>query len=258
MGILDFDINSIFKKKNSAPTAPKGSKEEKTPINKTVLIRGGIIFVMLIIVFGGYFFILKPTLNSQETKIAQAEGWKQQIQSCMLEIKNLNKSIDVFKEENSIKGALFVSNDEFENFYAELTEATIKSGLRIMDITRGDELPVRLPSDGPKSEYNYTPVSATIPCEKDSKYIQLGNSSSSSSSSVSKDCKGDECNPIAYYKMTVSYKIEGSFGNYLQFRKILANKEKIVNIESETVSKEENNSGRIVANATVSLVKGIK
>jgi hypothetical protein len=83
----------------------------------------------------------------------------------------------------------------------------------------------------------------------------MGNSGSLGA--VDPDCQGDECNPIAYYKMTVSYKIQGSFGNYLNFRNILANKKKIVNIEEENIAKTANSNG-ITAEATVSLVKNIK
>ena len=55
--------------------------------------------------------------------------------------------------------------------------------------------------------------------------------------------------------MSVSYEIEGGFTNYVNFRNILANKSKIVNIENEEIKKNENISGLIKATATVSLVK---
>tara|TARA_B110000444_G_scaffold257565_1_gene296279 strand:+ start:3756 stop:4520 length:765 start_codon:yes stop_codon:yes gene_type:complete len=254
MSILDFDLGSIFKKKESI----SGKPEEKTPIDKTVIIRAVIILVMCVAVFGVYFFLLKPVINSQENKIKEAVIWKQQIQSCKAEISNLETNIDTLKSESSLKGGLFVSDDEFENFYAELTEATIKSGLRIMDITRGEEIPVRLsPEVAAESSYFYTPISVSIPCEKGSKYLAMSNGSIQTEA-VDPNCQGEECNPIAYYKMTVSYKIEGAFSNYLNFRNILAMKQKIVNIESEDIKKLENGNGRIVANATVSLVKNIR
>ena len=252
---LDFDLGSLFKKKDdSIPGKPEG----KTPINKTVIIRAVIILVMCIVVFGVYLFVLKPVINSQENKIKESAIWKQQIQSCKAEILNLETSINDLKNESSLKGGLFVSDDEFENFYAELTEATIKSGLRIMDITRGVEIPVRLSAEAAsESSYFYTPVSASIPCEQGSKYLGMS-SANALTEVIDPDCQGDECNPIAYYKMTVSYKIEGAFGNYLNFRNILAMKEKIVNIESEDINKLDDGSGRIVANATVSLVKNVR
>ena len=253
MAILDFDLASIFKKKETAP----GQHEEKTPVDRTVIKRAVIILVMCVTVFAVYFFVLKPIINSQENKIKEAAIWKQQIQSCTADILNLESSIEDLKNASSLKGGLFVSDDEFENFYAELTEATIKSGLRIMDITRGEEIPVRLGPDATvDSTYNYTPVSVSIPCEQGSKYS--GMSSNSEVGTVDPDCQGEDCGPIAYYKMTVSYKIEGAFGNYLKFRNILAMKEKIVNIENEDIQKLEGGSGRVVANATVSLVKNVQ
>ena len=254
-GMLDFDIGNLFKKKDSS--GPDGKPGEKTPIDKTVIKRIIIVSVLSVIVFGSYFFLLKPVLNKQENQIIQVTEWKKQIQSCKSEIVNLEENIGVLKSESTLKGGLFVSSDEFENFYAELTEATINSGLRILDITRGEEIPVRLSNDGTEeSNYNYTPVSASIPCEKGSNYANDG--ISPEIGLVDPDCQGENCNPIAYYKMTVSYKIDGSFGNYLQFRNILAKKEKIVNIELEDIKKTDDGSGRVTAVATVSLVKNIK
>jgi len=253
--MLDFDLGSLFKKKDSS--GPDGKSGDKTPIDKTVIKRAIIVSVLFVIVFGAYFFLLKPVLNKQENQIIQAAEWKKQIQSCKSEIINLKESIGVLKSESTLKGGLFVSSDEFENFYAELTEATINSGLRILDITRGAEIPVRLSNDGTEeSSYSYTPVSVNVPCEKGS--IYASNGSSQELGFVEADCEGEQCAPIAYYKMTVSYKIDGSFGNYLQFRNILANKEKIVNIELEDIKKTDDGSGRVTAIATVSLVKNIK
>ena len=253
--MLDFDLGSLFKKKDSS--GPDRKPGEKTPIDKTVIKRAIIVSILFVVVFGAYFFLLKPVLNKQENQIIQANEWRVQVQSCKSEIKNLNESIDVLKSESSLKGGLFVSSDEFENFYAELTEATINSGLRILDITRGEEIPVRLSNDGTQvSNYNYTPVSVSIPCEKGS--IYASNGSGTELGLVDPNCQGEDCGPIAYYKMTVSYKIDGSFGNYLQFRNILAKKEKIVNIELEDIKKTDDGSGRVTAIATVSLVKNIK
>ena len=52
----------------------------------------------------------------------------------------------------------------------------------------------------------------------------------------------------------VNFEITGSFTNYLKFRNVIANKNKIVNIESEKIDTDET-PGQIVAAATVSLVK---
>ena len=246
---LNFDLKNLFSKKGKDPNA------DAVPMDRTVLKRMAIVLFLFIAVFGSYFFLLKPSLFQQEAKIKQLADWKIQIKSCKKEIKNLNTNLDTLKNETSLKGGLFVSNDEFENFYAELTEATINNNLKIINITRGEEIPVRLSEEQVKnSSYDYKSVSTTIPCEKGSK------KKASKTKAFKKEagCKGDNCGPVAYYKMTVTYEIEGGFGNYVQFRNVLANKEKIVNIESEIINKNNQTDGRVVAIATVSLVKNVE
>ena len=251
--LLQMDIKDLFSRKNKDKS--NKSKDYKTiGLDKTVVMRIIYASVLIIILLAVYFFYIKPTLNEQQNRLKQVETWNTQIKSCIEEIKNLNKSIENLKSESSTKGVLFVSDDEFENFYAELTEATIRNGLKIINITRGDEIAIRLDeNDMNNSSYTYTPIGSTIPCEQNSQYENMVNNSQSFQPDP--NCQGDECKPIAYYKMSVSYEIEGGFTNYVNFRNILANKPKIVNIENEEIKKNENISGLIKATATVSLVK---
>lgn len=251
--LLQMDIKDLFSRKNKDKS--NKSKDSKTVgLDKTVVMRIIYASVLIIVLLAVYFFYIKPTLNEQQNRLKQVETWNTQIKSCIDEIKNLNKSIENLKTESSTKGVLFVSDDEFENFYAELTEATIRNGLKIINITRGDEIAIRLDeNDMNNSSYNYTPIGSTIPCEQNSQYENMVNNSQSFQPDP--NCQGDECKPIAYYKMSVSYEIEGGFTNYVNFRNIIANKPKIVNIENEEIKKNENISGLIKATATVSLVK---
>ena len=247
---LNFDLKDLFKKKPAS-----GKDGEAAPVDRTVIKRVVIGILLAAIVFGCYYFFLKPQLGKQEAQIKQMANWKTQMQSCMLEIKKLEQNLDNLNNESSLKSGLFVSDDEFENFYAELTEATINNNLRIINITRGEEIPVRLTQDQvSNSSYNYNSSSQTIPCEKGA----TAQIKQAKGFQKDPDCKGEDCGPIAYYKMTVTYEIEGSFGQYVQFRNILANKEKIVNIESELISKGQFTDGRVLATATVSLVKNVE
>ena len=252
---LEMDIKDLFSRKKKDPDTSKNNKGKQSSLDKTVIKRIIIGTVLILLVLCTYYFYVKPTLNNQKEKLAQVETWQQQIQSCISEINNLNESINQLKSENELKGVLFVSDDEFENFYAEITEATVRNGLKIINITRGEEVPVRV-SDDQENEtvYKYVPVSTSIPCEQNSQYQGLVNNSSNFQPDP--NCQGDECKPIAYYKMTVSYEIEGGFSNYVNFRNVLANKAKIVNIEAENIKKSDSSGGLITATATVSLVKG--
>ena len=252
--LLQLDIKDLFSRKKKVDGQDSGNG---TPIDKTVIKRAITVIVLALIVFGTYFFYFKPKIDSQERMINQMQFWEKQIISCNKEIKNLEKNIEELKNASSLKSGLFVSNDEFENFYAELTEATINNGLKIINITRGEEIPVRVADEQlQNSTYTYTPAAVKIPCEKDAK-VQAP-ASSSPTQVLDPDCKGENCGPIAYYKMTVTYEIDGLFGNYVRFRNVLANKSKIVNIESETIKKDNNQNSRIKAIATVSLVKNVQ
>ena len=227
--LLKLDIKDLFSKKKKVDGI---DSNDGTPVDKTVIKRVAIVFLLALIIFGSYFFYFKPKIDSQERMINKMQFWEKQIVSCIKEIKSLENNIEELKNASSLKSGLFVSNDEFENFYAELTEATINNGLRIINITRGDEIPVRVADEQlQNSTYTYTPAAVNIPCEKDAK-VQAP-ASNSPTQVFDPDCKGDNCGPIAYYKMTVTYEIDGLFGNYVRFRNVLANKSKIVNIESE-------------------------
>ncbi len=253
--LLKMDLKDLFSKKKNAPGEGGNKGKSSSSLDSAVIKRIVIALVLILVVVGTYFFLLKPNLNQQENQIAQVKTWEQQISSCKTEIENLLKNIEILKDERDLKGILFVSDDEFENFYAEITEATIKNGLRIVNITRGEEIPVRLTdAQQSNSSYNYDPISASIPCEQGSQYAGMV-SDTSNSQQEDPNCQGENCGPIAYYKMSVSYEIEGGFSNYVNFRNVLANKPKIVNIESESINKNENSNGLIVAKATVSLVK---
>ena len=252
--LLQMDIKDLFSRKNKKTDSNKSKNNNSEILDKTVIKRIIYASVLIIILLVVYFFYVSPTLNEQQNRLKQVETWNTQIKSCIDEIKNLNTSIENLKSESSTKGVLFVSDDEFENFYAELTEATIRNGLKIINITRGEETAIRLnDKDMNNSTYIYTPISSSIPCEQNSQYENMVNNSQSFEPDP--NCQGDECNPIAYYKMSVSYEIEGGFSNYVNFRNVLANKPKIVNIENEEIKKNENRSGLIKATATVSLVK---
>ena len=248
--LLKMDIKDLFKKKSKDSSKAQGS----SAVNGVVIKRILIVIILFAIVFGAYYFFFLPTIGKQEIQIKQIAKWEQQVISCNSEIYNLEKNIQLLIEESDKKGGLFVSDEEFENFYAELTEATVRNGLTIRGIERGEVVPVRAPSATDESSYDYNYENSAIPCGEGSKY---STATANATNTSSQDCEGGatECAPIAYYKMLVSYEITGPFGSYLEFRNIIANQKKIVNIENETIIKNIEKPGQITAKATVSLVK---
>ena len=58
-----------------------------------------------------------------------------------------------------------------------------------------------------------------------------------------------------YYKIPVSYKIQGNYLGYLKFRRALSKSNKVINFDSETITvQKENNSGTILSEGTISIV----
>ena len=211
--LLKMDIKDLFKKKSKDSSNAQGS----SAVNGVVIKRILIVIILFAIVFGVYYFFILPTIGKQEDQIKQIVKWEQQIISCSSEIANLEKNIQLLKDESDRKGGLFVSDEEFENFYAELTEATVRNGLTIRGIERGAVVPVRASTVVDESNYDYNYENSSVPCGEGSKYSSAIKNVTNTSS---QDCEGDEteCVPIAYYKMLVSYEITGSFGNYLDLR----------------------------------------
>ena len=70
------------------------------------------------------------------------DQWKEQIIYCNQENELLSNKREELIQYNEEKGKLFVSNEEFENFYAKLYEATGNLNLRIVDVTRKEEKPI--------------------------------------------------------------------------------------------------------------------
>ena len=64
------------------------------------------------------------------------------------------------------------------------------------------------------------------------------------------DNKNNNSN-LKQYKVGVSYALEGSFSNYLSIRKDLANLEKIIIFENESITRSENNNIIAVGNISV-------
>ena len=64
------------------------------------------------------------------------------------------------------------------------------------------------------------------------------------------DNKNNNSN-LKQYKVSVAYALEGSFANYLAIRKDLADLEKIIIFENESIKRSENNNIIAIGNISV-------
>ena len=144
--IFGIDTANLFKKKGDAPAPGEEGKGAigKSLFNDSKLVRRvGITGGLIIFVFGGYFIFINPSLNKQENKILEITKWNEQILSCQSEIDTLKQEVADLNNQKKSRSGLFVTDDEFEAFYADLTEASVLYRLTIKDITRAEEVPVR-------------------------------------------------------------------------------------------------------------------
>ena len=83
--IFGFDTANLFKKKD-APEAKaddaKGGLGKSLFNDKKLVIRLSIAGALILIVFGGYFLFISPSLKEQENKILEIDKWNQQLVSC--------------------------------------------------------------------------------------------------------------------------------------------------------------------------------
>ena len=260
--LLKMDIKDLFKKNKSNDTKT-GSQ-----VGKILITRISLIALFMILLFIGYWFYLKPKNELQITKINQLNQWKEQLLNCDIEIKNQEHVKNELLKYKKQKGKLFVSDEEFLNFYSDLTDATVNYGLRIFDLTRMEEEPVYVSDQIKVSTSQYVNNNEEIIIEgvscgmnPDPSVMDIINNQNQINNSANEniencyDNNAQNCGKVAYIKMLVNYEIRGDFLNYIKFRNTIALKEKIVNIEKEQIEEDETQAGHIIATATVSLVK---
>ena len=263
--LLKMDIKDLFKSKKS------NSEGDGSEVNKILLTRISLIILLIIILFIGYWFYLKPKNELQQFKINQLQNWEQQLINCDIEIENLRKKEVSLIEYKNQKGKLFVTSEEFENFYSDLTEATVNYELRILDITRleeeqvfADNIDMNLSLENNITDNNDEAIYLEgMSCAEnlDQSLQDLVNNQNQTNTDAAynnENCEEnnrENCQKVAYSKMLVDYEIRGNFMNYIKFRNNIASEQKIVNIEKEEILEDVDEPGFIIARATVSLVK---
>jgi len=247
---LQMDIKDLFSKKKNSNKKVSDSSTQKILLKRIFLI-----LLLLILIIISYWFLLKPRLEIQEIKKHELSQWKNQIIICDQENKDLNDKLTKLKHFNEEKGKLFVSDEEFEDFYSKLYEATGNLNLQIMDVTRKEETPIYVSDSNSTQNIDYNNQIITTSCSENFDTSLVVTNSDSNISSNQDTCEQNNegiCKEVAYYKMLVDFEIRGSMDNYIEFRNIIASEKNIVNIESEEILRDKSN---IIAKTTVSLVK---
>ena len=250
---LQMDIKDLFSKKKDS-----NKKVSNSNIQKILFKRLFAILLLLILVFISYWFVLKPRFVEQAIQLEELRQWKNQIIFCDQENIKLNDELAQLNHYNEAKGKLFVSDEEFEDFYAKLYEATGDLNLQIMDVTRKEETAIYFSDSNIAQNVVHNDQIITTSCSENFDAFFSNSNIDSNTSSNQEACEQNDegyCKEIAYYKMFVDFEIRGTFGNYIEFRNIIASEKNIVNVETEEVLRDNDIKSNIIAKATVSLVK---
>ena len=199
--------------------------DKKTLI--TIGISLGSVIVFLII----YYAILNPIVNEKKAKISDMNNKNQEISQFKEQIKKSKKKIKKIKPKYENYSSLFHSKAEVEGLYQNLSEFASINGLVISQIVKGQPLMVS------KS----TALKAKGKKKKKKK--------------KKKENKKDAIKDIAYYKIPVSFVIDGNFIGYIKFKRALSLSNKMLNFDKESIKVVKGDStGTIKVSGTLTIV----
>ena len=180
----------------------------------------GAILIFLIIYYG----FVNPVVKEQKIKIAEMEDHQNKIITFTDNMAELNQLIKKIQPEYEKNSKLFHSAKEVEGLYQNISNFAISNGLNILNLKVQDPVPVA------RKNQNTDP-------NQDPNQNQ------------------DSNNPNAnaeYFKIPVSFEIQGNYLGYLKYRRALSRSNKVINFDTEKVSVNDN--GGITAKGTLSIV----
>tara|TARA_B100001057_G_scaffold275631_1_gene275902 strand:- start:149 stop:829 length:681 start_codon:yes stop_codon:yes gene_type:complete len=213
--LKNMDVNDLLAKlKNQSDIF----KDKKLMIKIGVGL--GAILIFLIIYYG----FVNPVVKEQKIKIAEMEDYQNKIITFTDNMAELNQLIKKIQPEYEKNSKLFHSAKEVEGLYQNISNFAISNGLNILNLKVQDPVPVA------RKNQNTDP-------NQDPNQNQ------------------DPNNPNAnaeYYKIPVSFEIQGNYLGYLKYRRALSRSNKVINFDTEKVSVNDN--GGITAKGTLSIV----
>ena len=199
--------------------------------DKKTLIKIGISLGSVIIFLIIYYAILNPIVNEKKAKISDMNNKNQEISQFKEQIKKSKKKIKKIKPKYENYSSLFHSKAEVEGLYQNLSEFASINGLVISQIVKGQPLMVS------KS----TALNAKGKKKKKKK--------------KKKESKKDAIKDIAYYKIPVSFVIDGNFIGYIKFKRALSLSNKMLNFDKESIKVVKGDStGTIKVSGTLTIV----
>ena len=213
--LKNMDVNDLLAKLKSQSDMFK---------DKKLMIKIGLGFGSILIFLIIYYGFVNPVVKEQQIKIAEMEDNQNKIVTFTDNMAQLNQLIKKIQPEYDKNSKLFHSAKEVEGLYQNISNFAIANGLNILNLKVQDPVPVA------RKNQNTDP-------NQDPNQNQDPNNPSAN---------------VEYYKIPVSFEIQGNYLGYLKYRRALSRSNKVINFDTEKVSVNDN--GGITAKGTLSIV----
>ena len=209
-------LQKIFTKKNvktsSKPNTvsiPQGRLGDDTDsVNRNLLIALGLIVVSIVVIMTTIYFPYKEDINALEKKYKKIAIMRN-------EIAQINGRLDIEevllqerRREYEKITRIFHSESELEELYESISKLAIRFGLKVEGFSRKQ----------PEAIYEV----------------------------ITKKKKKNSDKKITHYKMKVNIDMSGNYFSYMKLRTGLAELQKAVNTEEETINMDSEHGGGIV------------
>ena len=213
--LKNMDVNDLLAKLKGQSDI---FKDKKLMIK--ISVGFGAILIFLIIYYG----FVSPVVKEQKIKIAEMEDFQNKIVAFTDNISQLNQRIKEIQPEYDKNSKLFHSAKEVEGLYQNISNFAITNGLNILNLKVQDPVPV-------------TSKNQNTDLKQNTNQNQDPNNSGAN---------------VEYYKIPVTFEIQGNYLGYLKYRRALSRSKKVINFDTEKVN--VNDSGGITAKGTLSIV----
>jgi len=214
---MNVDVGSMIKGLFSKKDAKEGVESAPNPHTKTILV---VLAVFVFITLYVYFVYLptKEDLRIKNNKISQIESIKFEINELTVNIEQIQKDLKVAQAEYERRSTLFYTDKELEDLYGQISLLAMKNKLTITKIEKGTERPIF--SDGNCANSSMDNEDEILDEEQ---FIDEG-------------MEGEaQLQQVGYYDFSVNLEITGNYSQFTNFRNGLAQLNKIININKESI-----------------------
>ena len=232
---MNVDVGAMIKGLFSKKTSQGEAKAPQNPYVKTLIS----IVTVLILIASYIYFIYLPTqqeLRINNEKLSQIEILKSEVTVLSDRIVKAQADLEEAETEYERRTTLFHTDKELEDLYGHISMLAMKNGLMVRKIEKGVEKPI--------FEVITSETQSSI-CEGD-----ISNTMNSDDLNMQ---EVPQLNKVAYYEFLVNLEISGNFDMYVNFRKGLAELNKIINIvkESIVVVESETISNHVMVSSSI-------